>query len=396
MGAFVGTEGGEADVALAAGAKADTRGTDHTSAIEQGFKERPRAHAVGGTHPNVRGILATVALITKTPQDFQHRLGILHVVVDSGLHLLFALRRVDSLGSTLTNIAAAVELGTLATQPQLVERYALALEGGHAHLLRYNGIAAANPRKACCLGIRAELNSTLSRTTNLVNRVRNLGVLDISLIGGIVEDKCIVLQGIVDPLAQFLLGDDRTCGVIGVAQVDDIHRPALRQLGNKAILGGGGQIAHIRPTSFLTSATAAYHHVRVDINRIDRVSHTYKVVPMQQLLKVACVALSTVVNEDLVSVEVDATRQEVVLQNGLAQEVVALLGTVAAETLGGGHLVDSPVHRLDDGRTEWLCDIANTKRYDIDLGMHHLEGIDLLGDVGEKVVVLEVQEVNVY
>ena len=54
------------------------------------------------------------------------------------------------------------------------------------------------------------------------------------------------------------------------------------------------------------------------------------------------------------------------------------------------------MHRLDNGRTERLSDVANTERDNVGLGMHHLEGIDLLGNVGKQVVVLQVQEVNVY
>ena len=55
----------------------------------------------------------------------------------------------------------------------------------------------------------------------------------------------------------------------------------------------------------------------------------------------------------------DATRQEVVLQDGVAQEVVALLGAVAPESLSGGHLVGSLVDGLDDGRCQWLGDITD-------------------------------------
>ena len=92
----------------------------------------------------------------------------------------------------------------------------------------------------------------------------------------------------------------------------------------------------------------------------------------------------------------DATRQEVVLQDGLAQEIVTLLRTVATESLSGRHLVDSLVHGLSDGRTQWLGDIADAEADNVGTRVHHLEGIDLLGNVSEQVIVLEVQEVDVY
>ena len=73
-----------------------------------------------------------------------------------------------------------------------------------------------------------------------------------------------------------------------------------------------------------------------------------------------------------------------------------MFGTVASEAVGCGHLVDRLVHSLYDGRAERLGDIAYTERDDIGLGVHHLEDIDLLGDVGKEVVVLQVEEVDVY
>jgi hypothetical protein len=54
------------------------------------------------------------------------------------------------------------------------------------------------------------------------------------------------------------------------------------------------------------------------------------------------------------------------------------------------------MHSLDNGRTEWLGDITDAQGNHISLGVHHLEGIDFLGNVGEQVVVLQVQEMNVY
>ena len=99
----------------------------------------------------------------------------------------------------------------------------------------------------------------------------------------------------------------------------------------------------------MEGAAAANHHVRVDIDGIDGVGDTDEVVPVQQFLEVTRVGLRTVVDENLVDVEVDAARQEVVLQNGLTQEVVALLRAIASESLGCSHLVGCLVHRLDNG-----------------------------------------------
>ena len=195
------TEGGEADVALAGGTETDTGSADDVGTVEQGLEELPGRHAVGGAHPDVWGILAAVAFIAEGTQGFEHLFGVLHVVVDGGLDLLLALGRIDGLGGTLTDIAAAIELGTLATQPQLVERYALALESADGNFLRNDGIAAADTREACRLGIRTELDGALASSTNLVDAMGNILILYVGLIGCIVEDEGIILQRIVHPLA---------------------------------------------------------------------------------------------------------------------------------------------------------------------------------------------------
>ena len=122
-------EGGEAHVALAAGAEADTWGADHIGTIEQILEELPGAAAVGGAHPDVRGVLATVDLEAQLAQLGEHAVGVVHIVVDGLLNLLLALRGVDGLCGALGDVAGAIELGALTAQPELVEGDALTFEG---------------------------------------------------------------------------------------------------------------------------------------------------------------------------------------------------------------------------------------------------------------------------
>ena len=92
----------------------------------------------------------------------------------------------------------------------------------------------------------------------------------------------------------------------------------------------------------------------------------------------------------------DAARQEVVFQDGIPQEVVALLGTISSETLFGGHLVGSLMDGLDDSWCQRLRHVADTQRDDFLFRMHGLEGVNLFGDISEQVVVRQLQEVIVY
>ena len=187
-----------------------------------------------------------------------------------------------------------------------------------------------------------------------------LRVADVGLIGGIEEDERVVLQRVVHPAAQFLLGDDGARGVIRKAEVDDIHGTALGQFGHETVLGRGGHVAHVGPTAVAIGATAAYHHIRVDIDGVDGVGHADEVVPVEQLLEVAGIALRAVIDEDLIEAEAHSARGKVVLQNSFAQEVVALLGAIAAKTFLGAHFIDGEVHGLAHGRTKGLRDITDT------------------------------------
>ena len=92
----------------------------------------------------------------------------------------------------------------------------------------------------------------------------------------------------------------------------------------------------------------------------------------------------------------DATRQEVVFEDSLAQEVVAPLRAVSPKGGLHGHLVHRLVHGLYHCRTERLGDVADTQADDLRLGVRHLEGVNFLGNVGKQVVVGQFQEVFVY
>ena len=121
-------ESGKTHIALATGTEADTWRTDNIRTVEQSLEERPGAHAIGRAHPDIRRILTTIDLIAQFTQLGEHAVGIVHIVVDGLLDLLFALGSIDGLSSTLRDITRAIELRTLTAQPQLVQRDALPFE----------------------------------------------------------------------------------------------------------------------------------------------------------------------------------------------------------------------------------------------------------------------------
>ena len=217
------------------------------------------------------------------------------------------------------------------------------------------------------------------------------------------ENKRIVVQRIVNPSAQLLLREHCSCWIVGIAEVDHVDMTVLRYLRNKAVLSRAGHIGDVAPPLLLRvfavgleHSGPAYHHVGVDVDGIDGVGNADGVVPAHQFLNVSGVGLGSVVDENLVEVEVYAAREKVVLEYGLAQEVVALLGSVAAKALPGSHLVGGTVHGLYHRRAKGLRHVAYAERDDVGLGMSHLEGVHLLCYIGKQVVAGEFQEMFIY
>ena len=206
------------------------------SLVEHLLKELPAAHVIWRLHPDVWGIASAIYLKTEICKSVVHRAGIVHVVVYGCLDLLLTLGSIDSLGSTLTDVAGSVELGALTSIPEMIERNALAGEGGNSEFLGHYRISASDTSESGSLGEAVEFNCHLSCTLYLINRMRNVLVLDISLIGCIIENECIVLNGIVNPLSQFVACNHRSRGVIGITQIDNIH-PLVGQCRSEIILG---------------------------------------------------------------------------------------------------------------------------------------------------------------
>ena len=225
--------------------------------------------------------------------------------------------------------------------------------------------------------------------------MRDVGILDVCLVCRIVEDDGIVLQRVVNPFLQLFFRQHRSRRVVRIAEINHIHA-VVRYGGAEVVLCRGGHIGYVAPDAVFACARPAYHGVGVDIDGIDGVGDAYGVVPSHDVADIARIALRAVVDEYLRHVEVYAARQEVVLQYRLAQEVVAALRAVASERSFRRHLVNSLVHRLDDGGCEGLGDVSDAEAYHALVGMRDFVCVDFLCDVCKQVTVREFQKVFVY
>ena len=117
------TEGSQPDVSFAAGAETCTGSANHVGRVQHPVEEFPATHPLGCLYPDVGCIRAAINRESHLGQRLTHQLGVLHVVADGGAYLLLALGCIDSLCGTLADVAGAIELGALATAPQLVQGY---------------------------------------------------------------------------------------------------------------------------------------------------------------------------------------------------------------------------------------------------------------------------------
>ena len=203
-----------------------------------------------------------------------------------------------------------------------------------------------------------------------------------------------MLQGVVHPLFEFGAAERGTRGIVGVTQVNHVGG-LVGQRGHKAVGLVAGAVGNAAPGPVTELASTAAHHVRVDVDGVNRVGDADGVVPPENIAKAARVALGTVVHKNLVGINLYAARRKVIFHNGTAQKFITVLGAVAAESVGSAHFIDSLVQGRNDGRGERPRDVANAQTYDLRFGMRILVGGYLLRNVGKEVVLLQFQKVLV-
>ena len=175
------------------------------------------------------------------------------------------------------------------------------------------------------------------------------GILDEGLIGGVKQDQGVVGQGVIDPLLQLGLGGYGPGGIVGEAEVDQIHL-ALGERRSEAIAGRDGQVGEAAVLAGIVGiAGPAGHHVAVHVHRVHGVSHGNAVALSQDVEDVAAVAFGAVGDKDLLGAHLATTGLEIGLGDGLPQPGIALFGAIAMEALPGAHLINGAFHRRATG-----------------------------------------------
>ena len=201
-------------------------------------------------------------------------------------------------------------------------------------------------------------------------------------------------EGVSHPFRQLFTRERGAGGVIRVAKVNHICG-IFGQSGHKVVFCVAGTVGDAAPSPVFEVSGASAHDVGVDIDGIDGVGDAERVVRSEDVAEVSGVAFCAIVDENLVGVDLDASWCEIVFDDGLAQELIAVLRTVAAERLGAAHLVHGAVQCFDDGGCQGSSDVTDAHADDGGFGVCLLIGCDFLGDVRKKIVLLEFQEVFV-
>ncbi len=188
--------------------------------------------------------------------------------------------------------------------------------------------------------------------------------------------------------------DGRPGGVVGEAQVDQVDL-GLGQVRDEPVVAGAVQVDDALVAPVDHGAGAAGHHVGVQVDRVDRVGDGDGDVGGEDLLDVAGVALGAVADEHLVGFDPRPPGLEILGRDFLPQELVALLGAVAAEGGGIRHLVHRLVKGPDAGRGQGSGHVADAELDDVRRGVGLLVGRHAPGDLGEQVGGLELQVILV-
>ena len=163
----------------------------------------------------------------------------------------------------------------------------------------------------------------------------------------------------------------------------------LGQGRNEMVLCRHGKEGDACPLAVKELPGASRHDVAIDIDRIDGVGDAHAALGGEDVPDVAAVALGSVTDEDLVELKLHAPGGVVVVEDGLTQEIVTLLGAIATEGVAVGHLINGLVHGLDAGLGEGLRHITYAQTDDVLPRAFGFEGLDLLGNVGKEIAALQ-------
>ena len=225
--------------------------------------------------------------------------------------------------------------------------------------------------------------------------MRDLGVADVGFVGGVEEDDRVIREGVFDPSRELGARGRGTCGVVRIAEVNEIHF-LLGNLRYETVLRIAGQIDQPAVEAVLIGlAGVSSHDIGIHIDRINRVHHRNAIVVTKDIQDVSAVAFGSIGNKNLIIRDLKPVRAVIVFRDGVPQKLIALLGAVSTKAAALAHFINSLVHGLANGHGERLGDISDTATNEAGrtFGVGVGKGFDAAIDLGKKVTSFEFEVV---
>src|SRR5262252_11067083 len=178
-----GAESGDPEIAFAARPEAGAGHAYHLGLREKPVEEVPGRDAGRRADPDIRSVPSAVHDESGSLQPLADDARVVHVLVDQRSNLLLALRGVDGGRRALHDIRRAVRLRGLPPEPELIEAHLVARRRAALSLARYDGVGHAQAGEAGVLREAARLDGHLPRPLDLIDRMQDLGIPDICLVG---------------------------------------------------------------------------------------------------------------------------------------------------------------------------------------------------------------------
>ena len=209
--------------------------------LEQLVEEGPAVDVAGCLEPDVGRVDSTEDGDSDRLESFAEQPGIFEVEADQFADLLLPIGTVSGFGTALNGVRDAVELGAVSPVPQAVHLDPFARCRGAGQFVGDDRAGTADAGEAGILAEAAKLDSYLAGSVDLVDRMGDLWVGDVGLVGGIEQENRVVGTGVVDPRGQCVSAGHGPGGIVGVTEVSEVDRP-VGQWGHEVVLGGDGQV----------------------------------------------------------------------------------------------------------------------------------------------------------
>jgi len=227
-------------------------------------------------------------------KTFPHDAGILQVVLDHRFHLFGPLFRIDGGSRLLNRVGDAIEFGCMPAHPQWLYRMWLTIAVISHQFIRDDCEGTTRTGEPCSLGKASEFDGHAFRSFDLIDGMRNGRIGYKRLVGCIIKNNALILDGIVYPFLKYLFGCNRPGWIVGETKEDEIGSLS-RQFRKKSVFFGTRHVDDpVEIAIGLATTCFARHHGSIGVNRINRITDSDNIFIAKYLLDIACITFGAV------------------------------------------------------------------------------------------------------